>query len=110
MNEDTLLALWESIEHWQENVLDPSNASIYAEDCPLCHRFGNECERLRFSCTANLGGFELCPVSECTGERYCLGSPWCEVEDCLHDSSHEKLREAMQKELAFLVDLLPDQE
>ena len=106
MKKQTAKALWQSIEHWHANWADPRNADIYSESCPLCHRFYNDGE-----CVADSG--EKCPVFSSTGYSDCKFSPWIEVRDAIVGISlgqyvkKPRLKEAMRREIEFLVDLVP---
>ena len=102
MNNKTLKALKESIEHWKENVQKAKSGNLVSYDisgdkCPLCKLFVNyeshPCGR-------------VCPVKRYGG---CYLSPWGVVVDILDSKSHKGIVKACENELAFLKSLLPKQ-
>ena len=103
MNNETLAALKDSIQHWRDNVTakTPGKASTYWTDCPLCRMF------LDAKCDG-------CPV----GHRGCMRTPYDDAADALdawilHDGDldcRENWRWAAQAELDFLISLLPEGE
>jgi hypothetical protein len=101
MNAQTSEALWKSIEHWLWNYDNPEGALINPKYCALCHAFIEKTN----SCNG-------CPIFEKTGQGYCRGTPYHEVYLSLisyrnKSSTLKQLREAIEKEYAFLVDLIP---
>lgn len=111
MNQTTLRALKNSIQHWEENLEsakkgDWSSISTWAEHCALCEVFyGRDCRG--------------CPVK--TFE--CADTPYVEVVETLRywqalrkacptpqtaKEAKTALRQAIKAELEFLKSLLPE--
>ena len=103
MEVETLTALQGSIAKW-EAIVDGTGFDSGPENCPLCQRFRDGSGQ-RVSCKG-------CPVAEHTGQTGCQGSPYDEYER-LNDgeddleATPEALKDAAQRELAFLKSLLP---
>ncbi|MCP3965086.1 MAG: hypothetical protein GY718_01855 [Lentisphaerae bacterium] len=100
MDDKILTALKASIEHWEDIKKDP-DISPSSGNCPLCQLFA------RNGC--NL----LCPAYV-IDKGYCEGTPYEEYSTYLNSLDHEwgnkneKLRqEIAQKEIDFLISLLP---
>jgi hypothetical protein len=108
MNEQTLTALKDSIEHWKRLATGKSKKGegIYQVDCALCLTFYR-----RESC-------EGCPVNE-AGFPYCRRSVWeaclraVEVWQCAQHSKYKswkdtpRFRKAARAQVKFLESLLP---
>lgn len=121
MEPKTLEALRESIAHHQNNKAVPHQRTMGASSCALCGLFRYqgpivEGQIYRRNSNADCGG---CPVREKTGEQYCIGTPWGEVEyteskmaeegndydeDCPFRNDFQLAEGA---EIAFLKSLLP---
>lgn len=95
------LALWESIEHWYNNWLEPPYASILGDTCACCQEFYND------RCA-------LCPIYQHTGETECGDTPWLAVKNALLEARTfgyaSRARPAIETEYRFLVDLVLDEE
>ncbi len=98
MEDKTLEALKESIEHWRRVVANPHAERIGAGACALCELFNKLDESSEENCIG-------CPVFEATGRQYCYGSPYTDVIR-FSPGQPEYLRLA-QEELEFLKSLLP---
>lgn len=102
MNESTLKALLASVEHWHENYFKAGNGNLAWIDtsgskCALCAKFYT---------TDKCDG---CPVREATGQDNCLGSPYDVVGIAIAEEwISAAVQAAVQDEIAFLVDLIPD--
>jgi hypothetical protein len=107
MNNATLQALKDSIEHWYDNLnaTETHHASVAGASCPLCIKFARASENN--SCDG-------CPVAE-AGHRGCLVTPyeaayrahkaWCrEPNDRV---AQLKFGQAARAEIEFLESLLP---
>lgn len=101
MDAKTLEALRGSVKKWERIVMGEI-ADEGAENCPLCALF-NDTDRMP-RCSG-------CPVAEKTGSGGCFGSPynddWMAVADVDDFANTDDKREAAQKELDFLISLLP---
>ena len=113
MRAETLKALKKSIKHHEENRDDPDNAETTGGYCALCVLF-----------TIKNGSCVGCPVMDHTGIGGCGDTPWPET-DRTHevyldaknsfsganiDEAKTAFQEAEQKEIDFLVSLLPEGE
>ena len=106
MDAIALKALRESIAHWERNVAaeTPEEAAIGPDDCACCNQF-------RSIHGGNCAG---CPISEATGDGWCIGTPYdaaalaLEQWDRLRtDATRDAWRVAAQAMLDFLRSLLP---
>ena len=100
MNDETLTALKESIEHWKKNAADPENATIGSTNCSLCKIYfdsGCELDEVR------------CPVFEFTGHQECVTTPYSPAIYAIKafKEGTERNQQAIQKEVEFLESLLP---
>ena len=98
--------LKKSIRHWKSNALSevPSEASIAAEDCALCHGYclGAKCDG--------------CPVKIFTGRHLCDGSPYTGARAAFtnweahptNPAYHKIFKRAARTEVAFLQMLLAE--
>jgi len=101
MDAETLKALRGSIAKWERVVSTGASGTSYA-DCALCALFW----------AADCIG---CPVSQRTGESHCDGSPFEDYMSERHElrlgskerTSDPAVKEAAERELAFLKSLLP---
>ena len=109
MDADTLAALRASIAKWRANVIAgrPQAARIQASDCPLCKIYLRGDLRPPGYCTE-------CPVRQRTGHDGCEQTPWMEARRALTDwinlncdYAREDWRRAAQREVDFLISLLP---
>lgn len=104
MNPLTLKALQASIAHWKRMIKQTTpNEEPFAENCPLCDRFG---------CPVCVLNGEMCPVHKSTGWRDCQGSPWGYAADVflawkLGLGTRAEWRVAAKAEVAFLESLVP---
>jgi len=120
MDERTLIALKASIEKWEKNATftDIDTIKTNAGDCPLCYLFN-------YYIKQNCYG---CPVSEKTGSRFCINTPYSKADrlydkllrfmlSCwdeeeakrspLMNQLTQQFREAALEEVEFLKSLLP---
>ncbi len=122
----TIKALLETIEHWERlrDGKEESTGILFEapgrSDCVLCQRFDYReysGRGYRFTCDRrNMAGkvVEICPVRKKTGEPVCQGSPYQKAQDAWVEINDEGKRrtkkriEAMDQEVRFLVDLLPE--
>ena len=99
MEQKTLEALKESIMHWEHfaNGEREDDETIGPDDCALCDLFfDNRCAG--------------CPIAENTGQEVCAGTPYRGAADWIHgsgDYDSSEFRAAAQKELDYLILLLP---
>lgn len=99
MNDKTLTALRGSIEKWRK-IVAGTDADRGAENCALCQAF--------FCC-------EGCPVAEAAHADSCGNTPfedaWAPIAERGADGGYwaitEEQKAAAQKELDFLISLLP---
>ncbi len=105
MEQATLTALQDSIEHWKrlESGKRRKGECLGADDCALCGVFNNWNTPIGDEC---LG----CPVFEKTGERRCEKSPYNSARNIYVE--HGKLdspefKAAAKEERLFLESLLP---
>jgi hypothetical protein len=106
MDEPTIRALRESIQHWRENerAAMPGDASAQSDDCALCQKFkADYC----------LG----CPVEGYTGKKYCGLTPYEDASIALHawwkapsKQTRDAFHAAARAEREFLESLLPEGE
>ena len=105
MDDDTLVALKESISHWERMRVDPAcEEGATATDCALCRKFLLGPRR---RCDG-------CPVMAKRGEPRCWETPYM-TENCRFkhdvrrnsDASWASWCAAADKEIAFLKSLLP---
>jgi len=110
-----------SILHWIEicnNVKAAAGRKLYqAENCPFCRKYLSWGSPGMFDCVG-------CPVYEHTGHSACIGTPWKQAARSLMtlygtmvdpliqkrflEEDIAAAEAACRRELAFLVDLLPD--
>lgn len=99
MNERTLTALKESIEHWERLASGETGfvEDVGSADCALCTIFLDEHE-----CAG-------CPVHEKTGAEKCAFSPYVEALNSRrkYGLDSPQFKSAARKELKFLKSLLP---
>lgn len=111
MDEETLMALEESIQHWERNAEceDPENLEIGPRSCALCARFWFLDREMQ---TRKLDGQRCigCPVYERTGQWDCRGSPYEELEGNIGEWPAERVKAQAKAELEFLQSLLPERE
>jgi hypothetical protein len=113
MDAETEIALRKSIAHWKQNAQakTPEDASVTAKACALCVKFwydGSSCNG--------------CPVLDKTGFTHCEGSPYFEASKAFRkweampadeyseadmDDAREEFRKCAEKEVDFLISLLP---
>jgi hypothetical protein len=114
MDKKTRNALRGSIAKWQA-IVDGDGTDEGWRNCPLCIKFYNK-------------GCKGCPVAENTGRQHCSESPydaWSHIKYSARisltsdganslplgpigtDETIERVRAAAQKELDFLISLLP---
>jgi hypothetical protein len=111
MNEKTLKALKESIEHWKRLAKGTEGEDYGGPECALCKKFNhfvNENIPLEDSCKG-------CPVFQKTGEKYCRDTPYelieTEEDSYTHRSDFiktEVFQLLAQEEVKFLESLLPN--
>ena len=96
MDDRTLEALKASIEKWRghETADDPREVRLESGYCPLCQIF-------------RLNGCVRCPVYNYTGQDYCRGTPFHDVDKY---GPPDKFRAAARAEREFLESLLPKEE
>lgn len=104
---DKIEALCLSIEHWYENWCDPGNAEVYGDYCPCC-----QYAEMHFSSAAG-HPCTKCLIFEHTDAPDCRDTPWRSAERAQAGYaamrlSCETVREAFEREYAFLVGLLPN--
>ena len=117
MDPETLIALQDSIAHWQRMVDNPLGKKDKpgASQCPLCRKFNPDInQEAQLDCVG-------CPVQERTGHPSCKETPYHEAATayndhlqaamCLYPSDPDfclqKFKAAAQAELDFLKSLLP---
>jgi hypothetical protein len=108
MNEKTLAALTDSIEHWERLATGKSkkNESIYADDCALCQVFfrGSTCE----GCPVNTAGFPSCRRSVCEVCDTAVEDWQCKPHRKYKSwKDTPRFRKAARAQLKFLKSLLP---
>jgi len=110
MEKGTIVAIKQSVEHWEKNIdsISPFTASVEAADCALCQRFFLSDED---------GYCDDCPIFEVTGFHGCKVSPyysaWQAFSDWKeHDNklNKDKWVKAATNMRDFLTDLLPEGE
>ena len=106
MDEPTLNALKESIEHWQRlvDIQNNPNERPRSTDCALCKMF------LTTHC--GMGDCTGCPVMMKTGEHFCQSTPYRQahsmyIERLNGTATTEDFVKAAKLELEFLKSLLP---
>jgi hypothetical protein len=113
MDPETLEALKGSIAKWERVVEGGQQENGGPTDCPLCSRFNSQ-----FNKNLTNPPCQGCPVSIRTGQKFCEGSPYDEIEkledggEYVFDSNEEfvsTFRSAAKEELEFLKSLLPRQ-
>lgn len=101
MTPQALTALKESIEHWKRVVASPLTEKIGPDKCALCNLFLYNTNGLSHSCKG-------CPIYASTGERFCIDTPY-DVCSCV-DVRDPRYLISAQRELDFLISLLPPEE
>jgi hypothetical protein len=113
MKLETLIALNESIEHWERVVANPTEEAIGGSKCALCLLFNPLVKGSKayvedeIIAAARNRACEGCPVMARTGERLCNATPYYAVEALDHASNSDEYLTAAQAELDFLISLLP---
>lgn len=114
MTPQALTALQKSIAHWERVATGNRQPDelVGGGWCDLCTEFNHS-----MSWNKRCKG---CPVYEKTGEQFCAGTPWVEIERVLDGRCGEEATadwldtdeaaELAAKELAFLKSLLPVEE
>jgi hypothetical protein len=98
MDSETLTATLGSVAKWRAIA----NGTAYnhgSQDCPLCHRFNKWHLRTGRDCDG-------CPVKAATGLDGCHGTPLTDFEEA--EEGSEEAADAAQRELDFLILLLPE--
>jgi len=120
MEAKVLTALKGSIKHWEENTnndeFDADACSAFA--CPLCYMFNPHVTQPHLSFVEmQMIDCVGCPIMEKTGYKYCRDTPYFEAQmahenwaDEDSNMTKDAFRAAAQKELDFLVSLLPEGE
>ena len=105
MKTKTLIALKESITHWDRLILGVEQW-VGRKHCPLCSVFNSDDIADEDSC-------EGCPVFKATGMKYCSDTPYDDTDcfiDCagkVKDIKDPAWIEIAKKERDFLISLLP---
>ena len=110
MTKKALVALKESIQHWERLVSgDRLIGEIpNGEHCSLCTSFYNTSLIVGDADSLCVG----CPIKDHTGTSVCFNTPYREVLDTITDYSarqlnKKKFKKAAEAELEFLKSLLP---
>jgi phosphoribosyl-dephospho-CoA transferase len=98
MPRSTLMALKQSIKHWEENasITELADAGILSSDCALCKKF------FRNSCRG-------CLVYERTKKKLCMGTPYDKASEAKRKNDLEAFLLAAREEVEFLKSLLPSE-
>jgi hypothetical protein len=101
MDARTAKALEDSIKHWEQNVAAEKleDTKIGPENCALCGLFNMP--HAASQGTSCVG----CPVMDRTGQNFCKGSPYDQVELADDARDFNAFRAAAQRELDFLKSL-----
>lgn len=100
--------LEQALLKWKENLARSSEPlSLGSHSCPLCWEYIAAVNPETLENDACLG----CPIRTYTNRRYCADTPYDDVVDALHEFEVDNipehiLKEAIQKEIDFLENLL----
>jgi len=107
MKDETLKALKLSINHWERltNGKEEEGESIDANHCELCGIF------LAYEDPCMSENWDLCPVYEETGRKFCVDSPYVAAQhEFFRSGKTPEFRRLAGIELEFLRSLLPEGE
>lgn len=103
MNEKTIVAIKESIAHWDRLATgtQAEKEDIFYRDCPLCAIFYLKPKSYCIGC----------PVMTKTGRSHCDGSPWplASATNLVYGKNHPEFRDAAKLMATFLRSLLPEE-